>query len=298
MNKDEIINKWLNHELTNEELHVFNTRKDFENERRLAGALHHFSAPELKQKEILVSILSAPKLKTKGSIFKPLIRIAAILVIGLGLFWYSLTLNTTIDSKIAEKLNIILPDNSEVVLNAKSYISYHKNSWLENRTLELNGEAFFDVEKGSSFTVKTNEGIVTVIGTEFSIKQREHIFEVICYEGTVAVNHKGQQQTLYKGDTYLSINGNLIVTEKEKLQQPAWLTNESIFKSMPYTEVLKEFERQYNVILELDSDIESNTLFTGRFTHENLDIALKSITLPLHLSYSKTDQSIILRREH
>ena len=43
--------------------------------------------------------------------------------------------------------------------------------------------------------------------------------------------------------------------------------------------------------------INDSQLFTGSFTHNNIDVALKSITLPLHLSYTKTDDTITLKRE-
>lgn len=297
MDKDTIIYKWLNHELTEEELLTFNTSKDFEKERKIANALKQHAAPELESSAMLQSILNSPKQSSKKSILRPLLKIAALLVVGLGLSWYSLTLDTTIDTAIAEKQTITLPDASETVLNSKSSITYNDWNWKKERTVTLNGEAYFNVEKGSSFTVTTPHGEVTVLGTKFNVKNRDNIFKVTCYEGVVAVSYNSQQQKLYQGDTYLIINGNLIVTEKEKSQQPAWITDVSSFKSIPYTEVLKEFERQYNVTLELDPKIEPNTLFTGRFTHNNLDIALKSITLPLHISYSKTDKSIILKRD-
>mgnify|MGYP000288927999 CR=1 FL=1 len=44
-------------------------------------------------------------------------------------------------------------------------------------------------------------------------------------------------------------------------------------------------------------NINTDLLFTGRFTHDNLDLALKSITQPLQLTYKKSNQTIILKRE-
>lgn len=298
MNKDQLLHKWLNYELSEEESKAFNEREDFKELRRLSNALPHFAAPDFDKSKMYSYIVEQPKSTEKNTWLKTLVRIAAVIVLAFGLFWYSLTLDTSVSTTIAEKQNLLLPDNSEVVLNSKSSIVYNKHDWNDERYLELEGEAYFQVNKGSTFRVKTTSGEITVLGTAFSIKQRKNIFEVICYEGMVAVNHKDEQQTLYQGDTYLIIDGNRIVTEKEELQQPAWLTNESVFKSIPYSEVLKEFERQYDVTLKLDTEIPAKTLFTGRFTHDNLDTALKSITLPLHLSFSKLDKSIILKRDN
>ena len=88
----------------------------------------------------------------------------------------------------------------------------------------------------------------------------------------------------------------MIAKEKENNLSPSWLNNESQFKSLPYKQVIAEFERQYNVDITLIG-IDSKELFTGNFTHDSIEVALKSITLPLHLTYSKSDGTIILKRE-
>ena len=59
----------------------------------------------------------------------------------------------------------------------------------------------------------------------------------------------------------------------------------SSFKSVPFDEVIKEFERQYNVIISSES-IDVKRVFTGGFLHNNIQDGLKSITLPLDLVYS------------
>ena len=75
-----------------------------------------------------------------------------------------------------------------------------------------------------------------------------------------------------------------------------WLDNESIFNSIPYSEVIAEFERQYDVKI-ITKDIDTDILFTGGFTHKNIETSLKSITLPLQLTYQIKDDTIILKRD-
>ena len=65
---------------------------------------------------------------------------------------------------------------------------------------------------------------------------------------------------------------------------------------MAFKEVLAEFERQYDVEIK-DTNIDKSQKFTGSFTHNDIEIALKSITLPLQLKYSKTDNIITLKRD-
>ncbi len=223
-------------------------------------------------------------------------RVAAILAICFSLYYYTTTLNTTITTEFAQKTTVVLPDASNVSLNAKSSLVFNKSSWKKQRDVQLNGEAFFKVAKGSTFNVITTSGTVTVYGTEFNVKQRDNYFEVICYKGLVGVNYNSQETKLKPGDSFLIIDGKTIAKEKENRSIPSWLNNESTFKSVPYKAVIAEFERQYHVDITL-LNIDSNQLFTGSFAHNNLDIALKAITLPLQVMYSKSNSTIILKRE-
>ena len=72
--------------------------------------------------------------------------------------------------------------------------------------------------------------------------------------------------------------------------------NESTFTSRPLKFVINELERQYNITVDASS-VDNKQLFSGSFAHKNLDLALKSITLPLGLTYTKTNTTIILKGE-
>lgn len=298
MKREELISKWLNNDLNHQELEAFKMLEDYDDLVRLNHRLQAFKHDEYNTSKELESVLSTIKNKKAASKFwvKPLLRIAAILAICCTLYYYTTTLDTTIQTEIAQKTTIELPDASTVSLNAKTFLAYNKKSWKNERNIELNGEAFFKVAKGSTFNVITTAGKVTVYGTQFNVKQRDQYFEVICYEGVVGVTHNSRHSKLKAGDSFLIIDGKLIAKEKEETLAPSWLQNESQFKSMPYKEVLAEFERQYNIVIILEN-IDDNQLFTGSFTHHNMDIALKSITLPLHVTYRKNNHTIILKRD-
>ena len=80
----------------------------------------------------------------------------------------------------------VLPDGSTVTLNANATLSYDKD-FSAKRDISLSGEAFFEVKRGSTFTVKTTLGNVEVLGTSFNVIVEEKNFEVICKSGKVLV---------------------------------------------------------------------------------------------------------------
>ncbi|WP_372753973.1 FecR family protein [Mariniflexile sp.] len=298
MNREELIVKWLNNDLNDLELEAFKMLEDYDDLIKLDANLKSFKADEYDTSKELESVLKTitQKRQTQTNWFKPFLRVAAILAICFGAYYYTTTLDTTVTTKLAQKTMVELPDNSKVSLNAKSTLVFNKSTWKKHRDVELNGEAFFKVAKGSTFHVNTTSGTVTVYGTEFNIKQRDNYFEVICYEGLVGVKYKSQETKLKAGDSFLIIDGKTIAKEKENRSQPSWLNNESTFKSLPFKEVIAEFERQYNVDIQL-LNIDDTQLFTGSFAHSNIDVALKAITLPFDITYSKTNRTILLKRE-
>jgi ferric-dicitrate binding protein FerR (iron transport regulator) len=298
MNKEELIQKWLDHDLNAQELEAFKQLKDFDALIKLDTNLKYFKAPEYNTSENLDQVLSAIKTKTSNSTnwLATATKIAAVFVICFGVYFYTTTLDTTINTIASQKQSVELPDASMVELNAMSTLAFNESNWASNREVTLRGEAFFKVAKGSKFDVKTEDGIISVLGTQFNIKQRENYFEVICYEGKVAVTRDSNTTKLLPGDSFFILDGKLITTEKENQSAPSWLQNQTRFKSLPYREVVAEFERQHDVLISLEN-IDDSQLFTGSFTHNDIEIALKSITLPLHLTYSKTDNIITLKRE-
>ncbi|MFT5216649.1 MAG: transmembrane sensor [Glaciecola sp.] len=300
MKREDLIKKWLDNELSSEELKAFNALDGFQELTKLSNSMKAFKAPDYDTSEVFTSIKSAiasSQTKPSTNWAKQLLRIAALFVISFSVYYYTTTLNTNISTLMAEKTSIELPDASLVNINVLTEISYNKKNWNKKRDIKLNGEAYFKVAKGSTFNVETPSGIVSVLGTQFNVKYRKGIFEVICYEGSVNVSFNNTDTILKPGDSFLLLDGKIIAAEKENIKNPSWVNNVSYFKSMPLNYVLNEFERQYDITIE-SQQIDTKQVYTGSFVHDNMELALKSITLPLNIAFSKKDQStIVLKSE-
>lgn len=296
MKKEDLIKKWLDNNLSSEEQKAFEQLEDYKELTKMDNALKNFRAPEFAVESNYQTVKTDLNKNTKSLWWKPLLRIAAIFVIAFSVYFYSTSLDTEMNTKVAEQISVPLPDQSIVELNANSTLAFNDNAWDKKREVNLIGEAFFKVAKGQKFEVITKDGIVSVLGTQFNVKQRNAYFEVTCYEGLVAVTHKNALVELQPGDSFKIIDGKQIASEKETATKPSWLSGESNFNSVPLKYVIAEFENQYDLSI-IHQNIDTSRLFTGSFTHKDLDLALKSITLPLNLSYSKSGKSIKLERE-
>jgi len=298
MKREELIKKWLDNNLNTQEQKAFEQLADYKELLKMNAALQDFKAPEFSADQTYETL--KPNLKSEktnsNQWLRPLLRIAAILAIGFSIYYYTTSLDTEVGTLIAQQTTIELPDNSKVDLNANSTLTFNDHNWNDNREVILKGEAFFKVAKGQKFDVITADGIVSVLGTQFNVKQRDAYFEVTCYEGLVGVTYNDETVKLKPGHTFQIIDGKLLANKKEKYAQPQWLLGESNFNSVPLKYVIAEFENQYDLNINTDN-IDTSRLFTGSFAHNNLDLALKSVTIPLNLSYSKSGKSILLKRE-
>jgi ferric-dicitrate binding protein FerR (iron transport regulator) len=296
MDKEKLLEKWLVNELTEAELNEFKKLKDFNLNTEIIEGAKQFKASQFSTvksfDELKENLTKTETPIFKLNIYKVLFRVAAMLVVSLGIYFSFFFNNlTTVQTLASQKTNFELPDASSVTLNAGSKVKYSKKKWSTKRELTLNGEAFFKVAKGSKFDVKTSDGIVSVLGTQFTVKQRDAYFEVICFEGIVSVNSKGKSHKLTKGNTFRILN-NVVTTDIIKNNKPPWIDNISTFKSVPLQKVLEEFERQYNVVIA-SKDVDTKRLFTGGFVHTNLEEALASITIPFNLSFKKNNSNNI-----
>jgi len=298
MSNEKYIEKWLNNSLSEEELRVFESSHDYKSIIKLDKALVKFKAPEFDVQGELNKLNESKKAAgkvVKLTWFQPLARVAAVVVmVIIGYLLYFNNSATTIESGIAQKTEFNLPDNSAVVLNASSTISYIEDQWQDQREVKLKGEAYFKVAKGSRFDVETASGVVSVLGTQFNIKVRDNYFEVVCYEGLVAVKSENESIELPPNHMFRIVNGEVYTENDIKDAAPTWLIDESSFISVPLEQVIKEFERQYNVAITTNK-VDLKQLFTGRFTHNDISLALKSISLPFNITYElEEDQHIVL----
>ena len=293
--------KWLNDELTEAELAEFKKSEAFETYQKIKDSASNLEAPEFDMDKVWSSL---EPLKTAEdtkvfilSPFKKFLRVAAVITVLLtGSFFYLSTLSESFTTDYAENKTISLPDTSEVILNAESELTFSKNKWESNRNVNLKGEAFFKVAKGQKFTVATDQGLVTVLGTQFNVETRKEYFEVTCFEGLVSVTMDGKETQLPAGNSLLMLNGKSTMLKAAINGKPTWLSNESSFKSIPLNYVLDELQRQYNIKITTEN-INTSQLFSGSFSNENLELALKSISVPLQIKFNLDGNKVLFYDE-
>lgn len=294
MKKKDLIQKWLDNNLNEEELEAFKNLDAYSSYVKIDSAAKQHKAPEYPLEanyERLKAILQKPTPIYRTKIWWSAAVIAALIFS----IYFTQFYNPTkrFDTTVAEFETVDLPDASKAILLPNSEISYQTKSWNSKRSLTLRGEAFFDVAKGSSFTVNTHQGEVTVLGTQFTVTARGTYFEVTCYEGSVKVIHQENSQILTPGKIFRALDGTVtqLNTDSDSM---VWNKETTIFKSIPLGEVFKTIERNYGVTVK--NKMNETALFTGAVSTVNLKNALNSATMPFNINYTIIDNVVTLKK--
>ncbi|MFT0713636.1 FecR family protein [Flagellimonas lutimaris] len=297
---EDFLTRWLAGELSDEELAGFKTSSVYGEIMAIDNAAKSMKGPKIDTERAL-SLVTAKNQKVQKEpkvkrlwLFSAAAACIAILFAGYTYFYGIKTYSTG----IGEKESVLLADGSLVELNANSTLSYKRFNWEEDRSVNFDGEAFFDIKSGKDFTVNTAQGTVSVLGTKFNIKIRKDL-KVQCYEGSVVftpLDKTHSSMELTQGMEIQLMNGQIL--QKQFSQNtPDWKNGFSSFSEQSFSEVLDELSLQYPIRFKLN-DVDINRKFTGKFTHNNLENALKTTLEPMGVKYHiSTDKRIVTLSE-
>ncbi|MCW5521027.1 FecR domain-containing protein [Aureitalea sp. L0-47] len=292
MEKKDLLDKWLNGELTPEEFEVFRTIPEFSSYLRIQDFIEKVELPQHDVDQGLID-LNERKAKKEPKVISmaSLIKIAAVLTLLLASYLFVSNYEIGTSTQIAQNEIFLLPDDSKVTLNEFSRIELKRFNWGNNRTVKFQGEAYFEVEEGSTFTVETEQGSITVLGTKFNVAAFENSLNVECFEGLVRIIQDDISIDIPAGRSVNLVGGELFLADIYTTE-PGWIYDESRFEDSPIAGVISVLKSEYglNVVTE---NIDVNLRFTGGFPNNDLEAALQAITLPLGLNYTIENKDAI-----
>lgn len=183
-------------------------------------------------------------------------------------------------------LAITLPDGSNVNMNAETEIKYKPYWWFVSRSVELTGEAYFEVKRGSKFSVKSNQNRVNVLGTSFNIFNRANKYIVTCITGRVEVVSNSEKAILTPNMQAYLFDGKFNVTRSTDAKKRVdWVGGKFSFIGVPLLDVIEEIERQYDVKIRTTSKLDH--LYTGNFSRKHKpEEVLEIIGKPFGITFS------------
>jgi ferric-dicitrate binding protein FerR (iron transport regulator) len=212
----------------------------------------------------------------------------------------------------------ILPDNTIVWLNSSSTISYPNNFDGNTRTVELIGEAFFDVthDETKPFIIQSGDIQVKVLGTSFNFKHyAEDTHAVLAVEtGTVTLSAGTSAATTLNAGKYATVDNKSFKTKvyntppvsstkkttvddsstspKMKAKETytdqfsSWRDYKMVFRDEPFSNVLNELSRKYNAEFEIQGEEIKDYVYTATFDDMSLEDVLTLLKISAPIDYT------------
>lgn len=198
--------------------------------------------------------------------------------------------------------SVILPDSSKVWLNSCGYLRYPVRFSEKRREVELQGEAYFEVEKqvNSPFIVKVEDDYaVEVLGTKFNVSAypEDNSIETTLVEGSVRLNvntktKKGIQYVLRPNERGTLADGILSVNWVDPIYETGWKDGKMYFKNHSMEEVIKRLSRHYNVTFDVKNPEVLESLITAKFESEQLPQVMEYLRLASGIKYKIQNKDI------
>lgn len=229
--------------------------------------------------------------------------VAAAVVLFIMGFWIANSISSSyiyVSAPVNDRLAIMLPDSSEVWLNAASQLRYRK-SFRNKREIFLDkGEAFFKVRKaqGAPFKVYFYESMVEVTGTEFNIRSGKVESEIILFSGAIQFQaDKGKEvlpvnpseRIVYNAEAKSITRTHIDATEYD------WRSDKYRFTNKPLQEFIDFINRSYQVHILIEGEKLKDLKFNGTIHKEEpLSNILEKLCISLDLKMKQENNNILL----
>ena len=190
------------------------------------------------------------------------------------------------------KSHFTLDDGTKIILNRNSRFTYSDAYGTDQRKVNLEGEAYFEVAKNKEkrFIVCCNDLEIEALGTTFDVKgyRDDHSVTTLLAEGSVRVSNK-TDATLLKPGEKVEYHKNKQTFTKSAISDMReidfWRNNMLIFNSSSLAEIATTLERMYGVKVVFDSEKLKNVLFSGTIRNSSLHNVFYIISLTYPLTY-------------
>lgn len=201
-------------------------------------------------------------------------------------------------TEYGQKLNMTLSDGTFVKLNSGSRLTFPERFTADSRTVDLTGEAYFEVTPNSEmpFVVRSGEVTTTVLGTRFNVNTfvPEKI-RVTVAEGKVKVYglpknsaNAGLSEVILnaKDQALYNISTGELTQRVVNIDRVlAWKDGKMIFEDATLSEVATRLEKWYGVEIEFaDKSLEICTLY-NQFQDQSLVEVLDELKLIAKIDY-------------
>lgn len=203
----------------------------------------------------------------------------------------------TITTPRGGQYEIVLPDGSQVTLNAESSLRFAVDMHHQTkRIVELKGEGYFDVAKDTKrpFVVKSEQQEIQVLGTVFNVNTYHASRNLTTLlEGSVLIN---QKQRLRPGQQ-AHVEGNHVSVKNVDVNDFVdWKNNAFIFRNERLESIMERVGRWYNVDYTFENMDTRNITFNGEISrYAKVEDVLNLLKVTSKVKFDIQDRIITIK---
>ncbi len=187
----------------------------------------------------------------------------------------SVQASTSMQTARSESRYLLLPDSTQVWLNAASRLEVPEEFSANERRVNLVGEAYFDVKHADSipFVITTGKVSTLVIGTAFNIKAYpdQDRVTVSVKRGKVNVRYSDNRVAVLGRGQQVSIETTTTKAKQKTIKEEetaAWQEGNLLFDEETLGDVLAYLEKVYDVSVRLEDLSQKNLQISTSFKRE------------------------------
>jgi transmembrane sensor len=210
-----------------------------------------------------------------------------------------LLVSSSIYAPMGARVTFNLPDGTTGMLNSGSKLSY-SIPFNNNRSVKLEGEAWFDVHPDVKHPFEISSGISTVkvYGTRFNMSAypEESYIEVVLEEGKVSYKNKDilKEISMLPSERLIFQDGNISKSATDPSKYNAWTEGKLVFRGDPMAEVARRLERWYNVKVNIADKELNKYSFRGIFLDDSIEDVLRFLCMTSPIRY-RISPSVMLQ---
>lgn len=229
--------------------------------------------------------------KSGKSIIPPYFLVAATFMLVIGfIFWYQSADNEKSDH-FSGLNELFLEDGSQIILYGDGKLKIPSPF---NRYAELTGSAYFIIQPDAlhPFLIKTQNAVIKVIGTRFTVRSQEKYTHIVVTEGLVQLKGLTGDTTLQLIETGMSGSAADRSVFRPDLDQTIsdiiqWENNRLVFRKIPLITLMKEISLQFDVSIEIKNPEVIGQTVSGIYEFQTEEGIIQSVCSALNLRYSK-----------
>ncbi len=222
----------------------------------------------------------------------------------------------TISTSYGEVKAVTLPDQSIVMLNGNSVLTY-QDTWNDKATREvwIQGEAYFDIKHlnedtslilpAERFIVHGNGIDIRVLGTSFNVKSRRNKTNIALLSGKIEVSYADSASVssaglvMLPGD-YVEYSGQKLLTKK-KLMRPhkaaTWTVREITFTDPSLNDIMEALQDNYGYAINIEDKAMMDMKIEGEISVTTVQELLSLVSATLGIHIEESGKEIIITRK-